>query len=383
MKRNIIIHILALIAFCATLVFLPSWWCGRGANEWISGNLNHQLKLARGIEHLVLNEKLSLSSFHTGSEKFNGEWLFGTFLMAGMGFGQMALTYPELSKPHAEVMERCIEQLMDPQVRYFDTVSWKEDALKALDGSNDHAAYLGYLNLLLSMHRLVSAKNTYAQLNDRITAFLIRNLKDSPFMLLETYPGEAYPVDNCFVIGSIGLHQRVTGLDHSTIIHEWLQQARTHFVDAQSGLFIQSVDSKTGAANDAPRGSGSAFGLFALRYADEALANELYQGIKRSLARKIMGFGLVREYPDGVNGKADIDSGPIFLDIGLSATGFSIAGARMHDDFPFFKSLYTTAHLFGAPIKRDERWEYISGGPLGNAIMFAMLTAPKSSLNKS
>jgi hypothetical protein len=28
--------------------------------------------------------------------------------------------------------------------------------------------------------------------------------------LLETYPGEAYPVDNCFVIGSIALHQRVT-----------------------------------------------------------------------------------------------------------------------------------------------------------------------------
>ena len=152
-------------------------------------------------------------------------------------------------------------------MRAFDTESWKEDALDALDGDNDHATYLGYLDLLLGLHRLVSGQNTYADLNDRITAFLIRNLQDSPLLLLETYPGEAYPVDNCFV-----------------------------------------------------------------RFADEALAYDLYRGIKGSLASNIIGFGAVREYPRGVKGSGDIDSGPIIAGFGHSATGFTMAGAHMFAD---------------------------------------------------
>ena len=126
-----------------------------------------------------------------------------------------------------------------------------------------------------------------------------------------------------------------------------------------------------------PRGSGTAFSLVAIHYADPKLASILYQGIKKSLASSLLGFGVVREYPHGIHGKGDIDSGPIILGYGLSATGFTISGARMFGDEDYFKRLFATVHIFGAPVNRGGRQGYISGGALGNAILFAMFTAPK------
>ena len=39
------------------------------------------------------------------------------------------------------------------------------------------------------------------------------------------------------------------------------------------------------------------------------------------------------------------------------------------------RRLFATSYLFGAPLDRGDARNYVSGGPLGDAIMFAMLTA--------
>ena len=222
MKRRILAHAISIAVFIATITIIPSTWCGRGASKWMDGELSTQLRLARTVERIALGSEMSKASFHTGSDQFDGEWVFGTYLMAGIGFGQMALEHPELRGRHSVLMSQCIDRLLTPGVRAFDSLAWGgEDPLEGLDGKNGHAAYLGYLNLLLGMHRLVSGDTKYANLNDRITASLIRNLKASQILLIESYPGEVYPVDNCFAIGSIGLHQRVTGSDHRNFLHSW------------------------------------------------------------------------------------------------------------------------------------------------------------------
>lgn len=251
-------------------------------------------------------------------------------------------------------------------------------AARWFEGEPDGVArLLGYLNLLLGLHRLAFDDAVYAALNDRITAALIRRMQRSGIVLLVSYPREVYPVDNCFVIGSVGLHQRVTGEDHSDIIGRWSRTARRRYVDPVSGLLVQAVSPDDGRPVDAPRGSGTALGLFALHHADAALARALYQAVKTSLAGTCFGFGGVLEYPRGSSGSGDIDSGPIAFGYGTSATGFTIAGARRYRDTPHFRRLFATAHLCGAPVERGGRREYVSGGPLGNAILFAMLTAPR------
>ena len=121
-----------------------------------------------------------------------------------------------------------------------------------------------------------------------------------------------------------------------------------------------------------------------LGLADLPLARELYDAAKRELAGTILGFGVIREYPRSSKGRGDIDSGPILFGKSISATGFMLACARQQRDRKTYESIFATAHLFGAPTTRNNRTTFVAGGPLGDAMMFALLTAipPGSSLKR-
>jgi hypothetical protein len=127
---------------------------------------------------------------------------------------------------------------------------------------------------------------------------------------------------------------------------------------------------------DAPRGSGTCLGLYFLSFSDPSTSRSLYLSAKRELQGGLLGFGGMKEYPASVEGGlGDIDSGPVIFGYGVSPSGFMIAGTRIHDDYGFFRKLYATAYLFGSPYDSDGRRNFVTGGPIGNAIMFAMLTA--------
>jgi hypothetical protein len=136
------------------------------------------------------------------------------------------------------------------------------------------------------------------------------------------------------------------------------------------------VDAKTGAPIDAARGSGTALAQYFLSFIDPALSRSLDDAVRASLDGTVLGFGAVREYPAGtLHARRDIDSGPVVFGFGVTATGFSISGARMHRDPARFARLYSTAYLFGAPFARGGAENHVTGGPIGDAILFAMLTA--------
>ena len=374
--------VLGLLLFWLGAGTLPHIWCGRQADVWFEGRADRQAALAAGVERWV-TAGLSRGNFSTGDKQFDGEWLFGSYLMAGFGFGQSALEHPAWRERHLALMARCIDALQAPAVRAFDAEMWKgEDALDSLDGPSAHAAYLGYFNLLLGLHRLLDTNSAYAGLNDRITAALVRRLEASPTLLLDSYPDETYPVDNCAVIGSIGLHARVTGADHADLLRRWRERFRKDYVDGRSGLMIQAVDPRSGKMIEWPRASGTTLGLYFLSFWDAALARDLFDALRRESAAHFFGFGGMKEYPRWVRAerpanerRGDIDSGPVVLGFGLSPTGFGLAGARLFGDRELFRDLFASAWLCGAPVERDGRFEFVSGGPLGNAILFAMFTA--------
>lgn len=362
-----------LVLFVPGLLVAP-FWCGREASRWYSDDIGLQSSLARHIADWVQGG-VDTSDFSTGHSLFNGEWAFGTYQMAALGFAQVMLEHPETRDEFTPSMEKCVERILDADIAEFDRRSWGEGALSALEKGGDHAAYLGYLNLVLGMHRRVAPSSRFSELNDRITASFVRRLEVSPIGLLETYPGERYPVDNCAVLGSIALHAKASGIAPPDVLGKTLNLWRERYVDGKTGLFFQAVDSK-GRPIDQPRASGTALGLYMLSLGDVDLARDLYQSLRNTCETSFLGFGLMREYPRGVpGGSGDIDSGPVVLGIGFSATGFTIAGSRAFSDPEAYSGLYRTAHLVGSPLSWDGRRNYVCGGPLGNAILFAMLTA--------
>jgi hypothetical protein len=352
---------------------IPHRVCEAGSSKWFEGDLETQEKLASSVGRWV-DDDATTRAFSTGSPRFDSEWIFGTYQMAALGFGQLALEHPEAREREIPRMERAIERLLSPFGRLFDKATWRRDPIDALDSGEGHIAYYGYTNLVLSLHRSLVPNSRYAALNDRMTAAIARRYARSPTRLLETYPGEIYPVDNAAAIASVALHARALHQPDPKLVGEWSALTRKKYVDPKSGLLVQSVHSD-GSHLDAPRGSGTALAAYFLSFGDAELSAELHQAVMRELSRDVAGFRAVKEYARGQAGRGDIDSGPLFLGFSVSATGFSLAGCRIHGDEACFASTLATTQLFGAPLTRADESTYVSGGPLGNAIMFAMQTA--------
>ncbi len=365
-----------LAVFLATLRLLPPAWCGRNAGAWWRGDVELQARLGRGVERWI-SRPMAADQFLTGDQTFDGEWLFGTFQMAILGSAQLAREHPELRADCLHRMELAEDRMLTDQVRQFDRREWKEDPIDALDGPNGHAGYLAYFNLALSVHRQLDPQFKHRGLNDRISEAIARNLNASPIRLIETYPGQTYPVDNCAAAASLLLHDRADGTNRfRPVYRKWLAEMKGRYTDPRTGLLIQAVSSRTGNATDAPRGSGTLLGAYFLGLAGEPFARDLYLAARRELMAPVAGFGAMREYPPGIiAGPGDIDSGPLIFGRSISASGFMMGCARQQGDEETFRSIYRSVHLFGAPTRQAGMATFAVGGPLGDSLLFALLTA--------
>ena len=348
--------------------------CGGRGPGFYDGEARAWAPLARHVAGWV-ERGVDAGNFHTGGARFDGEWALGTYAMALLGMGQVALEHPELADELRPAMDTAATSLLEPRLREFGSLAWGEDGLEALESDHGHA-YLGYLNLALGMHRLARPDTPLTDVHDRLTEALARRLAAAPHALIETYPGEAYPCDVAAVAGSIGLHGRATGTDHSALLDTWAARYRELYADPDSGLLVQAADASTGEAWDRPRGSGTALAAYFTAFADAQLSADLYEALRRNCQVNPLGFGGMREYARGTRGGlGDVDSGPVVFGVGTSATGFALAAARLHDDRSTYLALFRTASLCGAPLRAGGRHRFLVGGSLGNAILLAMLTA--------
>jgi hypothetical protein len=356
----------------ASAATVPRAICGRDADRLFEGDREAQDALARGVL-ATLEREVGADDFDTGSALFDGEWALVAYEMSILGLGQIALEHPELRDRYLPAIRRAADALVDPDTLSFGRAMWSEDPIESLETEHGHA-YLGYANLALGMVRLLDPETPHAALHDRITDALARRLDASPHGIFETYPGEAYPPDVSMVAGSIGLHQSATGVDRSALLARFSERFRASWVDA-TGYLVQSGDPRSGARRGEPRGSGTAIAAYALSFADPALSRDLHAGLARHGHARFLGFAAIREYAPGSSGWGDVDSGPVLFGVSVSATGFAIASARSSGDRDLYRGLVRTAWLFGVPMRSAGATSFLTGGPLGDAILLAMTTA--------
>ena len=352
---------------------LPSHVVGCDAHLFLEDDLATERALADSVAEFARRAP-NEEAFHTGSARFDGEWAFGSALMSIVGLAQVVEAHPELRSRYLPAMEQAAEQLMREETSAFGRDAWGEGPLTGLAHGQGHA-YMGYAALALGVLREVDPETRFAPAHDALVHGLARNLEASELGVLETYPGEAYPCDISSVVGAIGLHARLTGLSQTALIAREAALFRGRWIDPESGYLVQSVDPRTGAPRDAPRGSGTALSAFFWSFAEPSMSRELDHALLTQGRAEFAGFGGIREYGPGHLGLGDIDSGPVLFGVSVSATGFSLSAARRAGDEEAFQSLFRTAALFGVSVPRGEGARFLSGGPLGNAIMLAMLTA--------
>lgn len=373
--------LVALLAFVLGFATVPHRVCERGAARFLADEAEDVDALAAGVARWT-ETPLAPATFSTGSSRFDGEWLFATHMMSAMGFGQVALARPAARDASLKKMEASMRAMLEPGLRAFDERAWGHDALAGTAAGSEtpdvgHVAYLGYAALVLALHRCLDERSAWLDLEERITAALARRIEASPVGLIETYPHEVYPVDNTAALAALAVHARATGSPPPAALRRGLAALRTHSIDPATGLLFQAVELEDGKPRDAPRASGTALAAYFLAFADLPASRDLYRALERRQFRTVLGFGGIMEYPNGIARPGDVDSGPVVLGFGVSASGFALGVSRIHGDRDMFTALFATAHLFGAPLDEPGSRTYATGGPIGDAILFAMLTAPR------
>jgi hypothetical protein len=341
------------------------------ADGFFDGRLETQLPHALA----VAADELSAAPPSAVADRTAAEQELARRQMAVIGLSQLVLAHPEQRDAFLPAIHRAAAALVTEETLAFATRAWNgERGLAALAGPHGHA-YLGYVAMALAFEAAVDPASPRLPLARSLAGALARRLDASRFGVIETYPGETYPPDVAVVLGGIALSDRATGDRHAATLARAVKEMRTRFVEAGSGYLVQKVDASTGALKDAPRGSGTALAAFALAFVDPEAAAALDGALARAGRVGVLGLGGVKEYAPGTSGPGDADSGPIVFGMSVAATGFALASARIQGDRGRFRELVRSVELLGAPRREGSLRRYTAAGPIGHAIMFAMMTA--------
>lgn len=366
-----------LIGLSAARLFAP-WACGFDARGWFEGDAKLQNGLAEELIAFEASDDIERARSAQGApgDRFAGEWALVTHQMTALGLSQLCLAHSERCARYAPLATQAALKSFLPEMRDFGTGAWHgEDALQSLAGNHGHA-YLAYSALALSMARLVDPAfpQQQAKVHDALIAAYERRLLASDTGLIETYPNEAYPTDVAGVAAAIAVHGRATGVDHARVIEHWVKRVRTRQIDERSGFVFQRMSATSGLHHDSPRGSGTGLAAYYAGFVDRGLAEQLAAALFQH-EKGFFGFGAIGEYGEGHTGLGDIDSGPVLFGVSVAATGFALAPARAFRHSDSFEHLYRTTTLFGVPSTVGKGFWFSSGGPIGNALLFAFLTS--------
>ncbi|OGQ25437.1 MAG: hypothetical protein A2138_10280 [Deltaproteobacteria bacterium RBG_16_71_12] len=185
-----------------------------------------------------------------------------------------------------------------------------------------------------------------------------------------SYPGrrERWPADQAATLAAIARFEAAHG---GRLLQEPLARysttlARTSSVD--DGLPMSEVHGY--GTGKLPRGCALSYSVRYFAEIDPAIARDWWERYReRYLVDRALLIGF-REWPPGVERKADADSGPIIGGVGAAATAFGIAAARAMGDTVLAARLEATADLVALASSADRATARAATSTLAEAIRF-------------
>ncbi|MCH2043105.1 MAG: hypothetical protein MK212_03115 [Saprospiraceae bacterium] len=182
----------------------------------------------------------------------------------------------------------------------------------------------------------------------------------SPF--LSSYKNLAWPADNVVGMAALAQYNKISQTDrHAALIQAWVKQIEENYLDPQTNLIPHEVDYKNGKVLDREggRGSSSSLMLCFLVEIDSAFAKSQYASYKKHL--QIYRFGLpgIREH--AIGGGADVDSGPVLLGVGGSASIVGLRAVALQEDAILATGLRNSIEGFGLGWKAGKEKSYLGG----------------------
>jgi hypothetical protein len=180
---------------------------------------------------------------------------------------------------------------------------------------------------------------------------------NKPF--LESYAGAAWPADNVVCLAALALHDRLFEPKYTAVIANWMGRIKG-VLDVKTGLIPHSFSLFDNKGLEV-RGSSLSLMLSFLPEIDPIFAKNQYKIYKNQFVETKFGLPAVREYPIGVEGGGDVDSGPVIWDVGGSASIVGIRAAMKNQDAELAKSLRNSIEAFAFSTNLQGEKKYLFG----------------------
>jgi hypothetical protein len=239
----------------------------------------------------------------------------------------------------AEAIEAAAELVADQGHASWVKIHWGQDYL--------HRENVFYRMLLISAmtsyEKLLGNGKYISILRDQIET-LSKELDQSPYGLLDDYPGQCYPTDIVAAIAAIKRADAVLGTDHSGFISRSVRAFQGDFVDS-TGIPPYEADSVNGIIGKARGCSSQWITVWAPDLWPE-YSKQLYENFEKHFWQERWTVAGFREFPkDQSNNEwyIDVDSGPVIAGFGAAASAFGIGAARVNGRFDHAYPLTTEA----------------------------------------
>lgn len=313
--------------------------------------------------------------------QFQGEWALYSCSMLSASLVNLSHIYPETKNDAIRHIDDLIQIVMSPEIREYDRMRWYEDPLETLDGDESHVSYLSHLAWMISGYKHLTEDTKYDDLYHDLCRTMNRRILQSPYLNLETYPGELiYVPDMLVAIVALSNYSKQYDGKYYSTVHSWLQNMRDKWIDDESGLMVSYIPTSDSYWGRLPiKGSYSALNCYYLTLIDEDFARCQYEKLKENFLQvsPITGF---KEYYDRRCWLGfDIDAGPILLNLSPTGTAFGLGPATYFQDFEVRNGFLKTAELAGFTVTKNGKRHYLIAdiALVGEAIALAMRTAIK------
>ncbi len=234
--------------------------------------------------------------------------------------------------------------------------------------------YRGWVNWLrggILSHEPAAARDA-AQLRafEQDSAEIAAAFDTSPTPFLVSYPGKAWPVDSTVALASLRLRDKLLTPAYDVTAIRWLANVQAR-LDPTTQLMPHTADAETGEPTSGAQGTSQSLINRFLPEIDQDFARQQYARFRTWFLDAPLGLGpTIREHPTGIDGPANVDSGPLVLGVSLSATAVTIGTAKVHGDETLADGLSRFGEVAGLPIYTPGAKRYAFGAaPIGDAFL--------------
>ncbi len=190
----------------------------------------------------------------------------------------------------------------------------------------------------------------------------------TPF--LASYRGQAWPCDTVPAIHALSVYDRISQEDRfRAVIAAWLEDARRR-LDPETGLLPHTADLPEGQGISVARATSQMIMLRFLPDIDATFAKEQYSQFRQRFLTEFMGAPCLLEYPSGVSGPGDVDSGPLIWGRSLSSTVLMMGIAQIYGDSSLADAIAQSGETVGLPWTFRGKKRYLGGIlPVGDIIV--------------